>query len=478
MSGFARGVLTLGGGNVVAQAVSVLAVPVLTRIYDAGEFGAFSFVFAVVAIAYPAATLRFNSAILLPREEDDADALLFLAAFSVVVVSVLVMPALAFGLDRFLPLDGPTRSVLWFLVAGVLLHGLVQCMEFWLLRHRQYRALALGTIAESVTDRGVAIAMGLAQPATAVWLVLGRVAGALVHAAAFLVAAVAAGRLPALPAGRLPLLREVAVRYRSFPLYSTVALLFANGGRELPTLVLGGMFSAAVAGMYALGMRVLGFPSMLVGDAVAKAFFRHATALRDEPAQLTEATRLLVRGSIYLMLPPMLLLCVAGPALFRVVFGAEWVEAGHFAQVLAISFLVTFLYRVLGVFFDIADRQPMRLLFDAAQFVGRIGAMVAGGLAWGVEGALWGLLLATVAVQGVAIVYLLALAGLAAGSTAALLGATVLNLAPVAAGLVGLAGAGATPLGWTLALAGVVAQVPWLLRREVALAGLARRWAT
>jgi O-antigen/teichoic acid export membrane protein len=178
------------------------------------------------------------------------------------------------------------------------------------------------------------------------------------------------------------------------------------------------------------------------------------------------------------MLPPMLLLCVAGPALFWVVFGAEWAEAGHFAQVLALSFLVTFLYRVLGVFFDIADRQQMRLLFDAAQFFGRIGAMVAGGLAWGVEGALWGLLLATLAVQGAAIVYLLALAGLAAGATAALLGTAVLNLAPLGAGLAGLAGAGPTPLGWTLALAGVVAQVPWILRREVALAGLARRWAT
>jgi O-antigen/teichoic acid export membrane protein len=478
MSGFARSVLTLGSGNVIAQAISVLAVPVLTRIYDAAEFGAFSFVFAVVAVAYPAATLRFNSAILLPREEDQADALLFLAAFSVVAVSVLVMPALALGLDRFLPLDGATRAVLWFLAVGVLLHGLVQCLEFWLLRHRQYRALALGTIGESVTDRGVAIVMGLAQPATATWLVLGRVAGALVHGLVFLTAAASARRLPAAPAARLPRLREVAGRYRSFPLYSTVALLFANGGRELPTLVLGGMFSATVAGMYALGMRVLGFPSMLLGDAVAKAFFRHATALRDEPARLGEATRLLVRGSIYLMLPPMLLLCVAGPALFRVVFGAEWVAAGHFAQVLALSFLVTFLYRVLGVFFDIADRQPMRLLFDAAQFVGRIGAMVAGGLAWGVEGALWGLLLATVVVQGAAIVYLLSLAGLAAGATGALLGGAALNLAPLAAGLAGLAAAGPTPLGGALALAGLLAQVPWLLRREVALAGLARRWAT
>jgi O-antigen/teichoic acid export membrane protein len=249
MSGFARGVLTLGSGNVVAQAVSVLAVPVLTRIYDAAEFGAFSFVFSVVAIAYPAATLRFNSGILLPRAEDEADALLFLAAFSVVAVSVLVMPALALGLDRFLPLDGPTQAVLWFLVAGVLLHGLVQCMEFWLLRHQQYRPLAMGTIAESVTDRGVAIVMGLVQPATAGWLALGRVAGALVHAATFLAAAASARRLPATSRVRLPLLREVAVRYRSFPLYSTVALLFANGGRELPTLVLGGMFSASVACM-------------------------------------------------------------------------------------------------------------------------------------------------------------------------------------------------------------------------------------
>lgn len=474
MSRFARNVMVLGSGNVAAQAISILAVPVLTRIYDPNQFGAYSFVFSVVAVAFPISTLRLNSAILLPKEEGIADRLLLLSIVSVLVVTLTIMPALALGLDFAMALDEATRAVLWFLVAGVLVHGLVSCLEFWLLRHREFGALAWGTVGESLADRAFAIAMGLSQSASAAWLALGRVVGGAVHLAVFVTRIARSGRRPA-PGGSGPLL-DVVRRYRDFPMYSTWALLFANGGRELPTLVLGGMFSAAVAGMYALGVRVLGFPTLLIGDAVAKVFFRYATGIADEPGRLEESTRLMVRAIVYAMFPPMLLLCVAGPALFGLVFGPEWAEAGRYAQVLAMSFFVTFLYRVLGIFFDICDKQGMRLVFDAAQFLGRIGAMLAGGLLWGVDGALWGLLLATLLVHGAAVVYLLLLTGVTAAGTAGLLAASLVNLLPITAGLLAAGAFAHAPVApWLLLAAGLALQVPWLLRREPVLAAYGRR---
>lgn len=467
MSGFARNVLVLGSGNVVAQVISVLAVPVLTRLYSPLEFGAFSLMFSLVAVAYPVATLRLNSAILLPEDETTADTLLLLSVISVIAVSVLVMPVVAITLHGTAPLDEPTRAVLWFLVAGVLVHGLVQCLELWLLRHRRYPLMAWGAVGESVTDRLFAIVMGLAQTGLAAWLALGRVVGGMAHLLILAAGAARAGHRPAIRAATRESLEATLRRYRQFPLYSTWALLFANGGREVPTLVLGALFSATVAGMYALGVRVLGFPSLLIGDAVAKVFFRHATDIAGEPQRLSESTGLLVRFSVYMMFPPMLLLSVVGPQLFQWVFGQAWLDAGRFAQILAMSFLVTFLYRVLGVFFDMYERQNMRLVFDTVQFAARVGAMMVGGLQWGVEGALWGLLASTIFVHGIAVIYLLSLIGLDAAATLALFAAALVTLLPLSVIVLqaqALAGAGA--MAWALAGLGLLFQALWLLWRE------------
>jgi len=477
MSGFARNVLKLSGGNVAAQIISVVAVPVITRIYRPDEFGAFSFVFSLVAVLFPLSTLRLNSAILLPKDEKTASDLLLLSVASVIVTALLVMPVLAAVLHRMTSIDEAARSLLWFLVAGVLAHGLVHCFEFWLLRHRQFSLMAWGAVGESVTDRLFVILMGLAQHGLGAWLALGRVLGSAVHLLIF---------LPARKELRLSWrgwaadgsLSQAVRRYREFPLFQTWAYLFANAGRELPTLIFAILFSAAVAGMYTLGVRVLGFPMLLIGDAVARVFLPYAVELSGEPVRLLDSTRLLLRSAFYLIFPPMLLLSVLGPTLFQLVFGPEWLDAGRFAQILALSFLITFLYRVLSIFFDIFEKQKMRLAFDAAQLLGRIGAMTLGGLNWGVEGAVWGLLMATVLVHGAAVVYLLSLIGLTATGTFGLIAQALMNILPLS---VLLLAAGplmdSLAVSWVIIVAGVAIQIFWLARREPRLVAYAREWA-
>lgn len=473
MSNFARGVLQLGGGNVAAQAISILAVPVITRLYVPAEFGAFSFVFSLVAVIFPIATLRFNSAMLLPKDERTAAALLLLSFGSVTVVALLLMPVLAILLGRFAVIDDSTRKILWFLVAGVLVHGFVHCFEFWLIKRKQYGLMAWGAVGESVADRALVIVMGFAQHAVATWLVIGRVVGSLVHLLIFLRAKPLSFNRPRIDYATL---KQSARDYKDFPLYSSWAYLFANGGRELPTLVLTSLFSAAVGGMYALGVRVLGFPLLLIGDAVARVFLGHAIDLADHPRRLVDATRLVVRLSIYLIFPPMLLLSVFGPRLFELVFGAEWTEAGRYAQLLALSFLVTFLYRILSVFFDICDKQRMRLIIDAAQMIGRIVAMIGGGVAWGVQGSLWGLLLVTLLIHGTGIVYLLSLIGMSTLRTLNLMGEALLTILPIS--LLLLAGGVIvnTEVLWPLIVAALVAQSLWFWKREPRLIAIAKEW--
>src|SRR3989344_875728 len=178
---FVRNVLTLGGGSVAAQVVSLVAVPVITRLYDPGEFGAFSIIQAVVAVIFPIATLRLNAAALLPKASAEAAQLMAAAVMAVAFTTLaLGIVILAAPVDRLFG-NSMTSAVLWYLPVGVAVYGLLQCAQFWKLRAQRYGRMAAGQFSEALSDRAVGIGWGLLAEPVAGGLAAGRVVGGAFH---------------------------------------------------------------------------------------------------------------------------------------------------------------------------------------------------------------------------------------------------------------------------------------------------------
>ena len=78
VGGFARNVLTLASGTAVAQLLLALAVPVLARLYTPAEYGVLAVYSSTLTVLVVAASLRYETAIPLPREEFAAASLLAL----------------------------------------------------------------------------------------------------------------------------------------------------------------------------------------------------------------------------------------------------------------------------------------------------------------------------------------------------------------------------------------------------------------
>ena len=71
-SSFAKDVLKLTGGTVVAQAIALGFLPILTRIYSPEDFGILTLYIAISGILVVFATLRFEAAIMLPASDRHA----------------------------------------------------------------------------------------------------------------------------------------------------------------------------------------------------------------------------------------------------------------------------------------------------------------------------------------------------------------------------------------------------------------------
>ncbi len=103
-SSFTTDVLKLVTGTTFAQVITILASPLLTRLYGPEAFGFLALFTSITSIIGVIACMRYELAIMLPKTDEEAVNLLGLCLLCVAVVSGLTVPALYFGGDVLLSL--------------------------------------------------------------------------------------------------------------------------------------------------------------------------------------------------------------------------------------------------------------------------------------------------------------------------------------------------------------------------------------
>src|SRR6185295_7745972 len=89
-SAFLRSVGTLVGGTVLAQAITALTLPVITRLYSPSDFSLLAVFGGMLAVVAVAACLRFDVVVPIPERDDDAFNILAMSLLWAVVISVML----------------------------------------------------------------------------------------------------------------------------------------------------------------------------------------------------------------------------------------------------------------------------------------------------------------------------------------------------------------------------------------------------
>jgi len=329
----ARATLTLLAGGALAQLVPLLLGPFIARLFTPEAMGLFTQFATMAAALAVAASLRYEQALPLARDDGEARALLALSA-RLLVLAVLVSVPLAWALHAagWLPL--PALLPLAVLTAGVL-----QVLTLWANRAQRFQALAASRVVQWGGGAALQLALGwllwqgfaagrdgawalalaplLAQGLASLWLLRPAPQG---------------GWRAALGTGRAAV-REAARRHKDFALVNTPHAFLGTVQDALAVALLVAWSGEAAAGFWGLALRYLKAPATLVGSAVSQALYpRLAAADAVEGRRLVRQVMALL-GAVGLAL--MAVLLIAGPWLFERVFGAPWREAGELARALA-----------------------------------------------------------------------------------------------------------------------------------------------
>lgn len=414
---FVRHVMQLGLANVGAQALSLLVVPILTRLYSPEDFGAFAIYLAILNTLVPIASLRMQATLALPEQPEDSGRLLHISLLALIMnVALTALIAGVVITGGLVPNEWMTdqrQFLLLLLPLNLAALGLVQIYSAWTMLHQRTSATAVARIIESVMDRSTSCLCAFSAAIHPLGLLAGRLVGSGAAAYSLWKATHTCVTNTRRSWPDFRSLLPLAVRYRHFALVSSAATLCDSAARQAPALLLAFLFSPAVAGYYALAFQVVNVPLLIAGDALSSTYFQRAARLRTTPEQLTQSTVKLFRSMLSLIIPMTLGLSFLGPAVFHRIFGDGWAPAGEYAQVLAAGFLFMFLHRPISVLFDVYEAQSARLRFDIINLALRVAVMTAIAT-WGGSPlmVLLGFTITSAAIYGMALIYLLGMAGI------------------------------------------------------------------
>lgn len=363
-----HGTAVLVGGASVANLIPLALTPVLTRLYSPEEFGLLAIFVAVGAVLGSAANGRYEMAIMIADDEDDAISVAALGVVIAATVGLLVLVSVAIFGGEIAGILGRPDLQAWLFLLPVVVIGTGIFNSLNLLNNRlgNYSKIAKASVVKALATGVIQVTGGLLF-AGAGGLILGQSAHSLAANGTLLRGLFR--RVTDKARWEMSTLRKLAGRYQDFPKFSLPANLANTSTTHLVNVLLSAVFTIASLGQLSLVQRALGAPSALIGDAVGQIYYRTATK---EKVRSGNATRTFYSTVVLLSLvavPGFLVAYLVAPTLFEVIFGTEWRTAGQYAQAVIPLVAIRFILAPVTHTNNVFEKQRVALLWQLGLLV-------------------------------------------------------------------------------------------------------------
>lgn len=377
-SPFVRNVAVLVSGTSIAQALIVLASPILSRLYDPDAFGTLAVIIGLAAPLAQMGSLKYDHAIVMVKRSEEAANLAILSLGLLISIALITAAAILGARDWIAEaLDSPGAAPLLLFVPGfVLVVGLSNVLIAWANRERSYRSIAAADLSRSASMLLVQISLG-ALAVGAKGLAAGRLVGQFVGA---LVLAIRQRRQWAIifKDFKPELLKGVAREHSQFPIYTMPRELLVSLSTSATPIVIAFFFSPAAAGLYWFAVRLLEAPKTLISVAVRRVFYEAAANLHHDKEPVLPLLKNTTVFLVALAALPTALIVAFGPDLFDVIFGSDWRRAGVYAQWLILWWMSSFSVVAATSLVPILRIQRGVLIIEVVGLVLRMSGLVGG----------------------------------------------------------------------------------------------------
>ena len=338
---YVKRIFVLFSGNVFAQVIPFILAPIITRIYTPEQMGVQGNFIALVTLLGVVANGRYELSVVLPKDDKKAFNLLILSVKITLLIAFLSASLLFFKEDIAGYYNTTLLSpFLIYVPFGVLLFSLHNIFIQWLVRKEFYRKISLVKIVLSVVTNLSLIYLG--------WLhygVDGLIGGFLLG---FLISVLLLffyiSKTIKTKWYNANLEKEMMRKYKDFPLINSLHafsdLLFSE---FIILSILTHQFGVVTAGIYVIMIKYLKAPSRFISNAIGQVFYKESSVLKAQGKAMYPIMKKSIQLSLWVAVPMLIIVLLAGESLFAWYLGEEWREVGVFAKIMILPIFLNFL---------------------------------------------------------------------------------------------------------------------------------------
>lgn len=358
---------TLIGGTAVAQLIPVVLQIFLRRVYGAEAFAAFALFVSLSGIFVIVATLRYEMAIVLPRKHYDSANLVAGGVIISFIINTVFMLAILLFRDQVVELiDFPETYAAWLYLLPVacFLMSVYQLMNYWLIRHKAFKASSVNKVVRRSAEGVVQLAGGVLKKASG--LVWGNVIGSVANVG------IGAYQLRKtrfkMKLVNLPLIVKNLKKYKEFPLYNMFPALLNTTSLLLPVFMISRYFNDHSVAAYDLTRQVLLVPSVFISISVSQVLLQQLSEKRNKGLSIRRELTGVLGILVFFAFIEIILLLFWGRELFGFVFGTKWTDAGYYAQILVAAFAAKFIVSPLSSVFIALEKLKISAIWQVLYF--------------------------------------------------------------------------------------------------------------
>ena len=368
---FLKNVVTLMSGTVIAQMLSVLASPVLSRLFTPEDFALLASFTSVTSLCVIFCSGKYEMAILLPEKDSDARNILRLS-LSVCALMCCILPPVIIGIGRFNEAFNTlvANNIVLVAVVFVLCSNMCESFRYYFLRKKQFKAISSRTVVVSLTTVGLNLLGGYFFYSHKIF-VTSTTAAQMVALILFIFLFFRLFGKEKQP-WSFAAIKQPLVRYWKFPAFTMSGQLLNSLTLNMPILVLANYFSDTMIGLYAFVYKIASLPMTVIGTNVTQVFMQ-----RVSQSSPSEQKRIFLKtsGALFLLiLPPAVVGVIFAPQLFSFIFGEKWIPAATLARLMAPMLVIRFATSPVSAIYSIKEKNLLSFIYQIVRLV----LMVAG----------------------------------------------------------------------------------------------------
>lgn len=331
---FFRNVAALLSGKVLEAIVGFGSMPIIARIFTPEVYGVAASIIATTTMLMPLATLSYERGIILTKSSDEEIALTRIVFFSSLCLSILLLFFLWINKSVSLFTIKPELNAwLWVVSIYVILRAILLSLEQMMIKRDEFNWLATTGVVNVTVTALIKLIWGVLHGSFVVIFVIAYTVGLLAKICMCTLKIKDLKKKMKTHLGP-KVLASVAKDFSEFPKFQMIGSLFRAAANNLPVILFVSIYSPAVAGVYAMTLRLSRRPLEMFLNSYRTVFLKQSADLQDD---ITSLRALFLKHTITIAIVGGILFLVLfwlSPKLIPWLLGSKWMDVGGYLQII------------------------------------------------------------------------------------------------------------------------------------------------